>query len=732
MKKILWFVVVMLYVPLATAQSSGPINTPQLNKAYFFVGTSPYNTTIQSAVTAACAATAHSGQVIVPPGVSPTDGPTAATGCAGVTIVVQASVTTCYTWGSAGPYTSSACVAGVSGGTVTSFSSGNLAPLFTTSVATATTTPVQTYTPATAAQNAVLAGPTAGGTGAYSFRALVTGDLPTGIPFANLGTMSANSVLGALTATTPSALAMPTCNGTTNALTWTTGAGFGCNSLTPGSGTVTSVGLSMPTYFSISGSPITTNGTLTVTGTSESANFFLAAPNGSTGAMTPRAIVGADLPAATTSVQGAVILPAGASSNTLGTAAILTATGGLTYAATVANSGFSANEIATFTGTGGGIGGTGIYAPATLIPSSGMSFLQIASNGVMSSIAGITASCPGPSCGVQQINFAPCSTTTSLSSSITSSQTTIPVTSTSCLSPSGVVALFLSGGSTGEYVAYTSISGSTLMGVTRGYWGTPPASLTSSTSVVDQVNIGYSLSSTSIPYYTVYQNNATNYNQNNNLGCIAANCVEYGAVAMFAAGFASTGAISSISTNSSGLFFQTLTLTNSYTGGSCAMAAIRIGANGSSTNVWDIGDTNANCTTGADNGAGPNTLYLRFNNTGPVGVTWTSASGIVSQTTTGAQTAAGFNPTSAQTTVSCSTSGTAVFSQTMQGSSQKVAIITLSACLGTASYTFPTAYTAAPSPYGTSGLTSLASSVSTTAVTVTGTTSTGTFGLVGY
>ena len=64
----------------------------------------------------------------------------------------------------------------------------------------------------------------------------------------------------------------------------------------PSSG-ITTVGLSMPAYFSVAGSPLTgTGGTLTVTGASQTANYFLAAPNGSSGAMTPRAIVNADLP----------------------------------------------------------------------------------------------------------------------------------------------------------------------------------------------------------------------------------------------------------------------------------------------------------------------------------------------------------------------------------------------------------------------------------------------------
>jgi len=65
-------------------------------------------------------------------------------------------------------------------GTVTTFSAGALSPLFTTSVATPTTTPVLTFTLDNAAQNSVFAGPATGGTGAPTFRALVTADLPAG------------------------------------------------------------------------------------------------------------------------------------------------------------------------------------------------------------------------------------------------------------------------------------------------------------------------------------------------------------------------------------------------------------------------------------------------------------------------------------------------------------------------------------------------------------------------
>jgi hypothetical protein len=61
-------------------------------------------------------------------------------------------------------------------------------------------------------------------------------------------------------------------------------------------GTVTSVGLSLPAIFSLSGSPVTTTGTLTATLASQTANQVLASPNSSAGAPAFRALVAADIP----------------------------------------------------------------------------------------------------------------------------------------------------------------------------------------------------------------------------------------------------------------------------------------------------------------------------------------------------------------------------------------------------------------------------------------------------
>lgn len=67
-------------------------------------------------------------------------------------------------------------------------------------------------------------------------------------------------------------------------------AGFGV-------GTVTSVGLSLPNIFSVSGSPVTTSGTLTGTLATQSANYVWAGPTtGSAAAPAFRALVAGDIP----------------------------------------------------------------------------------------------------------------------------------------------------------------------------------------------------------------------------------------------------------------------------------------------------------------------------------------------------------------------------------------------------------------------------------------------------
>jgi hypothetical protein len=63
----------------------------------------------------------------------------------------------------------------------------------------------------------------------------------------------------------------------------------------PGAGTVTSVALTMPSIFTVGGSPVTGAGTLTAALATQATNTIFAAPNGSTGTPTFRLLVPADL-----------------------------------------------------------------------------------------------------------------------------------------------------------------------------------------------------------------------------------------------------------------------------------------------------------------------------------------------------------------------------------------------------------------------------------------------------
>lgn len=76
--------------------------------------------------------------------------------------------------------------------------------------------------------------------------------------------------------------------------------------LAPPAGTVFSAGMTLPSFLSVSGSPITSVGTFAVTLASESGNTVFAGPNGSSGTPTFRSLVGADLPNPSSSTLGGI------------------------------------------------------------------------------------------------------------------------------------------------------------------------------------------------------------------------------------------------------------------------------------------------------------------------------------------------------------------------------------------------------------------------------------------
>ncbi len=99
------------------------------------------------------------------------------------------------------------------------------------------------------------------------------------------------------------------------------GAAWVCKTLTPtdltAGGTVTSVALSLPAIFTVSGSPVTTTGTLTGSLATETANTIWAGPgSGAAAAPTFRTLVVADLPTITSSQVNNTIAATGTDINT--------------------------------------------------------------------------------------------------------------------------------------------------------------------------------------------------------------------------------------------------------------------------------------------------------------------------------------------------------------------------------------------------------------------------------
>lgn len=126
--------------------------------------------------------------------------------------------------------------------------------------------------------------------------------------------------------------------------------------VTGSGGTVTSVGMTVPTWLTVSGSPVTSSGTLAVSATTgQTANQFIATPNGSSGAVGLRAIATADLPSGVTQT-----IASGTAS--LGTSAI--ASGAKASTVTVTATGVASTDALIWGFNGDPTSTTG-YVPTT-------------------------------------------------------------------------------------------------------------------------------------------------------------------------------------------------------------------------------------------------------------------------------------------------------------------------------------------------------------------------------
>lgn len=115
-----------------------------------------------------------------------------------------------------------------------------------------------------------------------------------------------------------------------------------------GTGTVSSVDMTVPgALLAVSGNPITTAGTLAVTLPTQTTNTIFAAPNGSTGTPTFRALAGADIPAVNLAGTGN-----GGVTGTLPLTAIPTVTVAKGGTNATSASGMALDNITGFAGTG--------------------------------------------------------------------------------------------------------------------------------------------------------------------------------------------------------------------------------------------------------------------------------------------------------------------------------------------------------------------------------------------
>ena len=233
-------------------------------------------------------------------------------------------------------------------GTVTSVALA-LPSIMSVSGSPVTTTGTLTGTLTTQVANSLFAGPISGVGATPTFRALTTADLAgLGVGTVTSVGMTVPSILSvtpstittsgsfALSLTTESAnqiFAGPS-SGAAATPTFRSLTSADIPALPYGTGTVTSVGLSLPSIFNVTGSPVTTSGTLSATLATETANYVFAGPtSGAASAPSFRALVSTDIPSlpygTVTSVTGtAPVVSSGGTTPTISMAAANTTTNG--------------------------------------------------------------------------------------------------------------------------------------------------------------------------------------------------------------------------------------------------------------------------------------------------------------------------------------------------------------------------------------------------------------------
>lgn len=171
-------------------------------------------------------------------------------------------------------------------GTAPVTSVGLAAPVeFNVSGSPVTSTGTLTLAWANETANRIFAGPSSGPPGTPTFRAMVAADIPNTAVTPGSYTYTSLTVDAQGRLTAASSGAAPT-------------------------GTVTSVAMTVPTELSVSGSPITTSGTLALSWNSEAQHSVFAGPSGSAGTPAFRALVASDIPALSYVTSVGLSLPA--------------------------------------------------------------------------------------------------------------------------------------------------------------------------------------------------------------------------------------------------------------------------------------------------------------------------------------------------------------------------------------------------------------------------------------